>query len=510
MIKLIRFYIKESIQGDKSMKYHGKTPSYGISSRIMFGMAEFYSGGAFVIINTFFTVFLTKALGMPAALAGTIPLVGKIWDAVTDPMMGNICDRTVSRFGPKRFYILIGGIVSALTFVLLWLTIPTKSITTLYIFYLFMYCLFSTGFTILMVPYNGLLPDMMDDYTMRAKFSNVRMIWSTLGSMACGLVPSFIITDTLDTGAYMQCALLFGAIFLVASLVTFAGTWEKEKEPVKTSLSDSIPQSISVFKSRAFRLFIGIYLFGQCGMDFVSGMAVYYVDDVLNGYNNHYFTYLMAVILISQLLGMLIWGPVMSATSKRTTILIGAPIRLIGTLGLLFFSYEGASIVPILILTAFIGFGNAATLTSIFAIMADMADVDELITSVRRPGIVSGMATFARKVSSGLSAAAIGFLLSAVGYDEVIASTHGRQALSTQTGISMIYIIVPAVLITCLFIVAVIFPLTGKEFAAIQKDIAFRKGESGEDTTPEEKEMCVKVTGYRYEDLWKKENAGLK
>ncbi len=476
-------------------------------SRMMYGMAEFYGGGAFVIINTFFTVFLTKALGMPAALAGTIPLVGKVWDAVTDPIMGNITDRTKSKLGAKRFYILIGGIVSSLTFIIMWVTIGSPFMTMLYIFYLFMYCLFSTGFTILMVPYNGLLPDMIDDYAMRSRFSSVRMIWSTLGSMVCGLVPTFIITNNLDTGSYMKCAIIFGILFFVTTLVTFLGTWEKQKEPVITNLSESFPQALSVFQSHSFRLFIGLYLFGQCGMDFVSGMAVYYVDDVLNGYGNGYFTYLMAVLLISQLTGMLVFAPVMSRTSKKFTILVGAPIRLIGTLGLLAFSYEGANIVPILILTALIGFGNAATLSSIFAIMADMAEVDELITSIHRPGIVSGMATFARKISAGLSAAIIGFLLSAVGYDEILANQGARQRLSTQHGISLIYIIVPAILITGLIIVGVLFPLTGKEFAIVQKEIARRKGEDSSKITPEEIRVCEKVTGMNYDKLWNKENA---
>ncbi len=484
----------------------GKKENYGLGSRIMYGMAEFYGGGAFVIINTFFTVFLTKALGMPAALAGTIPLVGKIWDAITDPIMGNITDRTVSRFGPKRFYILVGGIVSALTFIVMWVTIPTKSVAGLYLFYLFMYCLFSTGFTIITVPYNGLLPDMIDDYTIRAKFSNVRMIWSTLGSMVCGLVPTFIIKDNLNTTSYLVCAVLFGFLFFVTSMVTFAGTWEHPKEPVKTSIIESFPQAASVFRSRSFRIFIAIYLFGQCGMDFVSGMAVYYVDDVLNGYQNGYFTYLMAVILISQLVGMLIFGPVMAATSKRTTILIGAPIRLVGTLGLLAISYEGAPIVPILLMTALIGLGNAATLTSIFSIMADMAEVDELITSIRRPGIVSGMATFARKISSGLSAAIIGFLLSAVGYDEVVANGGLRQSLFTQKGIVYIYVFVPALLITLLLISGIIFPLTRKEFKVVQTEIARRRGEVLSKATDEEKKICEKVTGMSYEALWDKNN----
>ena len=85
------------------------------SSRMSYGACDIYGGGAFVVISTFYTVFLTKALGMPPALAGMIPLIGKVWDAVTDPIMGNIADRTVSKFGPKRFWILVGSIISAIT-----------------------------------------------------------------------------------------------------------------------------------------------------------------------------------------------------------------------------------------------------------------------------------------------------------------------------------------------------------------------------------------------------------
>ncbi len=161
-------------------------------------------------------------------------------------------------------------------------------------------------------------------------------------------------------------------------------------------------------------------------------------------------------------------------------------------------------------MTALIGFGNAATLSSIFAIMADMAEVDELITSIHRPGIVSGMATFARKISSGLSAAVIGFLLSAVGYDEVLANQGARQSLATQHGIAMIYIIVPAILITGLIIVGILFPLTGTEFKIVQKEIARRKGEIQIKATPAEIKVCEKVTGLPYDKLWNPNNASLR
>jgi oligogalacturonide transporter len=483
-----------------------KKKSYGLLSQTTYGMGEFFNGGAFVIINTFFAAFMTKALGMPVALAGTIPLVGKIWDAITDPIMGNITDRTKSRFGAKRFYMLIGSFLSSITFVMLWIPIKSNNLVLLYAFYLFMYCLFSTGFTVLMVPYNGLLPDMIEDYTLRSKFSNMRMIWSTLGSIVCGLVPTKIVNDPKDSSLYIKCGAIFGVMFLVTTLITFFGTWEREKEPVKSNISTAFSQAISVFKSRSFKLFIGIYLAGQCGMDFVSGMAVYYVDDVLCSYKS--LTALLGVLVVSQLLGMLLWGPVMTRTSKRTTLLIGAPIRIVATLGLLFFSYEGSSFIAILILTAFIGLGNAATLTSIFAIMADMADVDELITSINRPGTVSGMATFARKVSAGVSAGLIGLLLGAVGYDSKIAKLGLEQTAFTKNGITAIFVFLPVILVSLLFFFGYRFPMMQKEFNVIKKEIARRKGEDSSTITEEEIKICEKVTGLKYENLWNIENAG--
>ena len=344
---------------------------------------------------------------------------------------------------------------------------------------------------------------------MRSKFSNMRMVWSTLGAMVCGIVPTLMIKDNRDPAAYLRCALLFGLLFFLSSIAVFFGTWEKQKPPVRSTLRESFPQAVSVFKNRSFCLFIGLYLFGQCGIDFISGMAVYYVDDVLNAYENGLFTYMMAALMVSQLLGMAVFGPIMSRTSKRNAIMIGAPIRLAGIVGLILFSHEGASMVPVLFLTALVGFGNAGCLTGIFAVMADMTDVDELITSVRRPGVVSSMATFIRKVSSGVSAAVIGFLLAAVGYDEVLANAGVRQSAFTQRGIALIFILAPAILTVLLIVVNIRFPITGKEFGMVQRDIARHKGEESTAPTAEEKSALQKVTGFAYEALWDPKNAGL-
>lgn len=476
-------------------------------AKCAYGFADIYGGGAFVIIGTFFTVFLTKSLGMSTALAGTIPLIGKVWDAVTDPLMGNICDRTRSRFGAKRLYILIGSVVSAVTFILMWVVFPGSTTWGQYFFYMLMYMLFSTGFTVVMVPYNALLPDMVDDYTVRSQFSGVRMIFSTFGAILAGLIPTLMIKDNTEASAYLKVALIFGVIFLITILLTFFGTWEREKEVVKVGFGQSFVQSLTVYKSRSFRLLIAIFVCGQGAADFVTGLAVYYVDDVLNAYGGGRFTYLMAVILLSQFIGTILFTPIMAKTSKRFPILAGFPVRIAATLAMLFFSHEGANFTVILILSFIIGLGMAGSSTSIFAILADMADVDELITSINRPAICSAMATFMRKIAAGVSSAAIGILLGLVGYDEVIASTGGRQSAATQSGIAYIYVFVPVLLMVITWIFAKIFPMSKGEFEVIKREIARRKGEDHSKASDEEIIICEKVTGYSYDRLWNRENA---
>ncbi len=476
--------------------------------RMSYGCADIYGGGAFVVISTFYTVFLTKSLGMPTALAGTIPLIGKIWDAITDPLMGNIADRTKSKMGAKRFWMLIGSIISALTFVVMWIPYSAGgSVTGQYIFYVLMYMLFSTGFTIVMVPYNGLLPDMIDDYTIRGKFSGVRMAFSAFGAIIAGLIPTIMIKDNTNSAQYLRVALIFAVIFFIAIMLTVVGTWEKQKKVQKISLGETFTQSFTVFKSHSFRLFICIFIFGQAAADFVTGLAVYYIDDVLNAYGGGNFTKLMGVILISQFIGMIVFSAIMAKTSKKFPIIFGTPIRMVATFAMLFFSYEGAPFIVILILSFVIGLSMAGVSISIYAILSDLADVDELITSISRPGICSGMATFTRKIAAGLSSAAIGILLAMVGYDAIAANTGMRQSLATQRGIAYIYVFAQLVLLALTLFFTIRFPVTRIEFDVIRKDVARRKGEDDSLPTAEEIQICEKATGYKYDKLWNKDNA---
>jgi oligogalacturonide transporter len=472
------------------------------SAKLAYGAADIYGGGSFLIISILYLVFLTDVVGLNPALAGSIPMIGKIWDALTDPLMGNIVDRTQSKFGAKRFYLLIGSFVGSITFAMMWMTI-SASVNTLYFFYLLMYILFSTGFTIVMVPYNALLPDMVADYTQRSAFTMYRMIFSALAAILAGLVPNMIVNNVGASQAqgFLIMGIIFGLIFFLAILFTFIKTWETIQPVVKTPFKESFRESFSVFRNRSFRLYLGVFLFGQGSADFITTLIIYFLAVVLR--QPEQYTFIMAGVLVSQLLAMFLYQLVLKKTSKKFPIYLGFPIRMIATFSMIFFAYEQAPILPIFIASFISGLGTAASSVTSYAILTDLTDVDYLITTKRRPGIYSGMATFNRKIANGLAIWLIGIMLAFFQYD----ATATIPSSVTVEGIKFMFIALPLIFMVATLYFTYKFPITQSTYECIQKDIRRRLGELDEKATDEEVKICEMVTGVSYAQLWKAENA---
>ncbi len=482
-----------------------KSKDLRLSSKLGYGAADIYGGGTFLIISIFYLEFLTR-LGIPAVLAGSIPFIGKIWDAISDPIMGSIVDRTKSKLGSKRFYLLIGSFVGTITFVLLWVSI-TGPMIWMYIYYLVAFLLFSTGFTIVMIPYNALLPEMISDYHLRSQYTAVRMIFSAGSAIIAGLVPNMIIQAVGNTGnqiAYLYMGIFFGVIFLFAILATFLKTWEEPSTAVNDvfSMKSFVNESANVYKNKAFRYFLGIFLFGQGSADFVMILFLYFLRDVLKQSNQY--TFVMAGVLVSQILAMFLFQFLLRRTSKKVPVLFAFPIRMVATLSMLLFAYQGAPILPIFIASFISGFGTAASSVTSFAILPDLTDVDELITGRRRSGIYSGMATFTRKIANGLAFAIVGLWLTIIGYDEGLEGTSMSQSGLTIEGIKYAFILFPLIFMICGWWFTYRFPMDKQEFDVIKKEIARNKGLDSSVITTEEIKICESVTGYPYEKLWGK------
>ena len=153
-----------------------------MKEKVAYGLGDLSSNILFATINFYFMYFLIKIAGVSPFLTGIIFIIARIWDAVTDYLMGRITDRTKSRFGKRRVYLLFGAIPFGLIFVLMWLTPISGDATTLkFLYYLLVYCLFNTIWTVVYIPYNALSANMTKDYNERTSLNGIRIICANLG-----------------------------------------------------------------------------------------------------------------------------------------------------------------------------------------------------------------------------------------------------------------------------------------------------------------------------------------
>jgi len=148
----------------------------GFGTLVAYGLGDIYGGGSFMIVGLLFMFYLTEVVGLSPALAGLVFGIGKVWDAVTDPLMGYISDRTQSRFGRRRVYFLAGIIPIAISFILMWVPLRVHSQGALFAYYSVAYILFATVFTMVMIPYSALAAELSGDYKVRNRLSGAPLL----------------------------------------------------------------------------------------------------------------------------------------------------------------------------------------------------------------------------------------------------------------------------------------------------------------------------------------------
>lgn len=486
-----------------------------LRTKLCYASGDIYGGGAFMVFSLLFMNFLVIVEGLPVLATTLIIFIGKLWDAITDPWMGRISDKTRSRFGRRRIYFLIGIVPVYLSFVMLFYSFGIQDVTAKIIYYAFAYMFFGTAFTIVMVPYNAILSDMTSDYDERTSFTTMRMLFSGGASLLAAVIPSMLIktiggpqNGPEQSPGYLVMGLVFGALFAAAWLVTFIGTREKTDlpEPEKMTLKSWT----SVFSNKAYRNFLGIFLSFQIAVDLVLALFIFYVDIVVLQYKNY--ELIMAFLLVSTIAFMLIMGSLAKKKGKAFPIYIGIPIWMASSLAFIWLD-TSTSVYVLCALAVLIAVGSAAGNLSTWAMLTDIFDIDEIRTGKRREGIYSGMTTFLRKFASGVAVLLMGFGLQALGFDQnqysiLKASTEGFDPASyaqsgVVSGIKWMFIIIPLVLLTVCLLFAIKNKINKRRFDAVLRGIEQFKDSGSIDGLSEQEIGDVLIaTGAQRNELW--------
>lgn len=488
-----------------------------LKQKLSYASGDIYGGGAFLIFSILYMNFLVLVEGIPVLATTLIILVGKIWDAITDPIMGRISDKTNSKFGRRRIYFLVGIVPVFLSFFMLFYSFGITNLSAKIVYYIFAYMFFGTAFTLVMIPYNAILSDMTNDYNERISYTTIRMCFSGGASLVCAVVPSMIINGiggakigAAQTKGYLVMGLVFGLIFGLCWLFTFLGTKERENLPPVQKIT--LKDWLSVFKLKPYRNFLGIFLFFQICVDLVLALFIFYVDIVVLKYKSY--TLFMATLLVTQLVFMVINGEISKRKGKVFPLFIGLPVWVAVMVGMAFVT-PATPVWVICALTVLIGYGASAGNLATWSMLSDIYDIDECVTGQRREGVYSGITTFLRKLASGISIFIMGIGLTAIGFNQneynlLKSSTEdfdpaAYAKTSIVMGIKWLFVAIPIVLLTGCLIFAIFNKINKKRFDVVIKALEIKK-ESGDlsSLSSEEISDLQQVIGVSLDDLCNK------
>ena len=480
-----------------------------MKEKLCYGVGDIFAGGSFLLVALLFLKFLTDVVGLSPGMASLVIMGGKIWDAVSDPLMGNISDRTKSRFGRRRIYFLAGIFPILFSFSGLWMSFGFESEISTFIYYLVFYMLFSTAFTLVQVPYVALMPEITTSYKERASVAGVRLMFSAVSAILAGMLPMMIIKQfPADPGlqfskmGFMVMGLIFGVFYALPWIIVFFGTKERVLGKTESTTKNPFKDLETLLKNRSFRHHAGLFIFSQTAVDILSALFIYFMTTYLDKLNH--FSFVMGTLLIVPLFTLPIYTKIAKRFQKTTPMHFGMIIWAIAMVSTLLVTKENWYL--IYVVAAFCGIGTSASVFVPWTILPEVTDVDEIISGRRREGIYGGIATFLRKIAGGLGIAIVGVFLEVIGYmtpQELASAGLVSQSSDAIWGLRLMVAIVPTVLILIAFVFSLWYKVDERRHTILMKEInRLKKGGSKGDVDSETLDVCEELTGYKYEQLW--------
>lgn len=430
--------------------------------KIGFGIGDLGGNLFFTAMGFYSLIYLTDTVGIAAALAGAAIMIGKIWDAVTDPMMGFISDRTHSRWGRRRPYFLFGALPLLLA---MWFFFSAPdfhgSETLGFVWAIAALCLLNTAYTVVNVPYSSLTPELTRDFKERTTLNGYRFSFAVIGTMlgAAVVLPIIGLVGDSHTG-YSVVGLLFGFIMAATILVTFLNVREPDHSAVPIPKQKFFATFLAVFKNKTYLRLASVYTLNLTGITFVQTMLLYYFKYMYQ--NEGATTIAMLLLLGVAMLCIPVSVLIAKHIGKKKTYQLALLILAVSCLAIFLFGHT-LGMTFTLILMVFAGTGIGIGYAPPYAMLPDVVEVDAVQSKTRKEGSYYGMWTFFSKVGVALAASLAGVFLGLAGYLPNIA----EQSASTLLTIRLLIGPLPAFI----FIVGVLiiqrYPLDEKTYDEI-------------------------------------------
>jgi len=401
-----------------------------VGTKLGYGVCDLGGNLYFTVIAFWLLNYFTDTVGISAGLTGIIIMVGKIWDAVTDPVAGYLSDKTRSRWGRRRPWLLFGSVPLFLGMVAMFTNPGVSSQLWRFAWGLGVFCLLSTVYTVVNIPYSALTPELTKDFHEKTSLNGYRFGFAVLGTLlgAGAALPIVNAFGSKNTG-FSVMGTVFGAVMMITALITFFSVREREHPPAETAAGffDSYRK---VFANAPYRKILFTYTMHIVGVTVVSGILVYYYKYLFG--NEAHTTIALLFLLVTAMLFIPVSVVVSKRIGKKLTYALGMAIVACAALAAAF-TGERLGLRWTFALMVFGGIGLGATYALPWSMMPDAIEWEAVRTGVRREGAYYGIWTFCSKIGQAISIAVTGLILDLSGY-----VPEAVQKASAQAGIRII------------------------------------------------------------------------
>lgn len=462
------------------------TEKLSLKTKLAYGAGDMGAGITATILAFSLLIFLTNVAGLDAGLAGTVLLIGKIWDAVNDPIVGVLSDRTHSRWGRRHSWMLLGSIPFGLFFFLQWIVPhfsdnPATNQWGLFWYYVWISVFFNMAFTAVNLPYTALTPELTQDYNERTSLTSFRFAFSIGGSilaLVLGLVISQLIPDS------GQQYLVLGALCGVLSVLPIYWCIWGTEERYTTATTEDLPllaQLRIAFANRPFLYVIGIYLFSWLAFQLTAAIIPYFVVNWMGLDSYFQVALLVQVVAIVMLF---VWSQASKRFGKRAVYFMGMSLWILAQGRLVFYPARSGGVDVSAVFDGGGGGGNG--LSDSLAMLPDVIELDELRTGQRREGIFYAFMVLLQKIGLAFGLFIVGQALDWAGFQS---STTG-QPLPEQPASALLAIRVaigplPTLALILGLVLAYLYPITREVHSEILLKLQERRSASNRDGAPE-------------------------
>ena len=466
--------------------------------KLLYGSGDWGIASVGIMRSIFYAIYLTDVVGLEPRLASFGAIVGIIWDAINDPLIGTFSDRLNTRWGRRRPFLLWFAIPFALSFVMLWSAPQWENQVALLAYVTLSFMIADTIQSLVSVPFLSLTPELTPDYDERTSLTSFRSFFQLVGALTVVVAAPAIVDLVMESGGSQQQGfILVGAIFgsIGAIPLLLIGLFIREtSKPVEMESISFLETLRLTWQNIPFRYAVGIHMLNWSAVDMVAVAFPYFLlywvahGDLLAkirifGVDLAYESAFFGILMGTCILFIPFWLWLAKKRNKREAYILGMAIWIIAELTI--FAVQPGQTGFLLAAATLGGIGVSAAYTLPDSMFADVIEWDELRTRRRQEGIYYGVRAFIRKMTGALM---VFITLQALGWSGYLSPPESAvQFTQSDSALRTIRLLVSpfgALMLCGTIVFAWLFPLSREKHGRIQKLLEKRRGREIKRETP--------------------------